>query len=550
MVRLSGMSHPGSSPPYLGTVAELEEALLQRIPLQYQADFLQPPHPSALTSADHGILPAQLEAAARLLRQAQESKQRVLIYGDYDCDGVTATALLWETLYHDWQLNVTPFLPHREKHGYGLRVEVLEEIFADQRYDVVITVDNGVVAHEAIAWLKEQGVRTLLTDHHEANGDLPSADVVIHSTQLCGASVAWILAAYLAPDKANERLDFAVLGTLADQVPLYGANRSFAWHGLQALAQSSRLSLQQMANQAGKSLAMADEWLVQYVLAPRINAMGRLGSPMPALRALVTRQPARIQRLLQELEETNKQRQALTEQAMQRVVTQVQSQLTEPCLVIAADIHEGIIGLVAGKLTEQYQRPCIVISTAHAIAKGSCRSVPGKHITEFLRAQNTIPWLSLGGHAQAAGFSIAADNVVSTREQLQQAAHDHWTLPTAQRQYEVVGELSPTLINTAALHVLQRFAPFGAGNDSPRFLLRGSVIGVRWVGKQREHAQFTLQMSGNDAHVQGICFRAHQYFTDPTGQLGTFIVELRPSTFPGKDLELIISDCELASPLP
>ncbi|MCD8484136.1 DHH family phosphoesterase [Candidatus Woesebacteria bacterium] len=524
------------------TQEELRAGLLSRIPENRRAQFFSPAPPGTLTAELHGLDEGALAAAKNRLQTAIEKQEKVLIFGDYDCDGVTATAVLWETLAESG-LTARPFLPHRERHGYGLSVTALEEIFSEYQPDLVVTVDNGIVAHEAFAWLKEKGVDTILTDHHTSDGTVPPADIVVHSTQLAGVTVAWMLAHALNPESAATKLDYAVLGTLADQVPLYGANRSFALHGLAALRNTQRRSLLALAEAAGTRLSEATAETVHFLLAPRINAMGRLGDAMDALRALVSKQPERTHQLVKALQETNRSRQELTSDLYEEVISSLSGKHEqEHLVVVSGEFHEGIIGLLASKIVDTTHKPAIVISTLGETAKASVRSVPGVNIVEFLRDQaESVPYVALGGHAMAAGFSIPLDTLETTQRHLETAARATISPDLLVPSIEVIGALDWSLLRGETLLTLQEFAPFGAGNETPSFLLEDIEIrDYRPVGRDGSHWLLTLADPRSGLPTKAIYFRAAEKITEPLHTYRHAVVELSPSNYRGKDVDIVV----------
>lgn len=518
---------------------KLTEALLSRIPEEARKDFFAPPHPKDLTEEQHGISKDSLLLAKKRIEKAITNQEKVLVFGDYDCDGVTATAVLWETLA-ELGLKTQPFLPHREKHGYGLSVTALEEIWQEVQPDLVITVDNGIVAHEAFLWLKEHGVDTILTDHHSSDGVFPKADIVVHSTQLAGVTVAWMLAHTLDPKIAEQKLDYAVLGTLADQVPLYGANRSFAFHGLEALRNTTRASLLAIAKATSTDLTQATTETVHYTLAPRINAMGRLGDAMDALRALVSKNPERTQHLVRALQETNSSRQELTNELYEEVLESLEHE-SEHIVVVAGEFHEGIIGLLASKIVDVTHKPAIVLSTTGEVAKASVRSIPGIDIIGFLRSLTNISYLSLGGHTMAAGFSVEKADLASSLQIIRDSAKEKIASESLLPSLTVLGNLQWDLLNTQTLDTLKRFAPFGSGNEAPVFLLE--EIGIRDfkpVGKEGKHWQLVLEDLATARQTRSIFFRAADKMTESLSEYRAVAIQLSESQYHGRKVDVII----------
>lgn len=521
---------------------QLRQALLQRIPESERELFFSPPHPQDLTSEQTGLSSTSLQAAAARIHQAIDKQEKVVIFGDYDCDGITATAVLWETL-RDSGLTAQPFLPHREKHGYGLSIIALQEIFKQKKPDLLITVDNGIVAHEAFRWLKEQGVSTILTDHHQPHGDTPPADIIVHSTKLAGVTVAWSLAYQLNPTAALKHLDLTVLGTLADQVPLLGANRSFAVHGLQALRTTQRPSLLALSELAGIDLNQATPETVHYHLAPRINALGRVGDPLQALRALVSRNPSRTQELMAEMEQANQQRQFLTKQSWDEVVVQIELQEVAPIMVIEGKFHEGIIGLLASKVVDVTGKPAIVLSLGDKIAKASCRSVKGINITDFLHGLD-VPFLSLGGHELAAGFSVALENVAQLKHEINIKSSNLLPINEQIIDRSIISTLDWLLLNSQTISIIQEFSPFGNSNEEPTFALSFDILeNIKAVGKSQTHWQLYFRNEAGQS-VQAIYFNGKQKWPSEEVAKNTqfAIVRLAPSTYAKKQLEIIVTD--------
>lgn len=518
----------------------LEKALENRLPQANKALFFSPPHPSILSPELHGIELSALDAAVKRIALAREKNEKVVIFGDYDCDGVTATAILWETL-RQFGITARPFLPHREKHGYGLSISTLQDVFEQGKPDLLITVDNGIVANEAFAWLKEQGVGTILTDHHSASGDLPPADVILHSTRLCGATVSWVLAHHLEPEFADLELDLAVLGTISDQVPLTGANRSFAVHGLEALRKTRRPSLLALAQTAGLDLKKASTHSIHYGLAPRINAMGRLYHALDALRALVSRNPEKITELAQQLQDVNQERQAVTQAAVLELQKDLHRYENDPFIVLSGPYHEGVIGLLASKLVESTGKPAIVVSTLGEVAKASCRSLGELNITQFLRGVEGVTFLSLGGHAHAAGFSLATENLEAQLEVIRTAARSQFRKEDFILVHEVIGKLAEPVVRATSLASLEKFAPFGAGNEEPLFLLENvEILSKEPLGKSGAHIRLKFRMPDSELPKQGVVFQASKRLPEVLPEIVSLVVKLQNSSYRPGLLDIIV----------
>ena len=482
---------------------------------QAKKEFLQPKHPRDISLSELGISSVEMQKALDILELAKDQNDKIVVFGDYDADGICATAVVWETL-HGLGYRAMPFIPDRRKHGYGLSQVAIEEILADQEPpQVVLTVDNGIVAHSAIALLREAGVTVILTDHHQPDAyGYPEADAVIHTTQLCGTTVGWMLARELNPKVAEQKLDLTAIATIADQVELFKANRSFAVHGLLALQKTTRPGLLGLMESANIDPAKLDAGSVNYGLAPRINAMGRLENPLDALRALCTKNVARAIELTNKLQQTNTTRQEITADMMELATQEAKNQKQQHVLVVAStEFHEGVIGLVAGRLVEQFSKPAVVIALGEQTGKGSARSVAGVNVTNLLR-QVREELLDVGGHPMAAGFSLNLDAVEEFRRKLQEFALAQIVPEQLNPALELDCALPSGLIVPALWTLLSQMAPYGAGNPTPTFAIQDLfVTGKDVVGAEGQHLKFRVKTAKNQ-ELSAMAFRAGSQYQD------------------------------------
>jgi len=472
----------------------LEAILLQNRGLTDGADFFQPPHPSQLPQSLTGIIPNKLKPVIDRLYQARDNHEEVVIFGDYDADGVCATAILWEALF-SIGIRALPFIPDRFNHGYGLTVAALDDLTKKSKPDVIITVDNGIVAYESLEAARAQGIFTIVTDHHQTDTKTLPADLILHSTKLSGSGIAWMLAHALVPETAATSLELAGLATIADQVPLLGANRSVAFHGLKALQNTKRVGLKELFAVAGVEQNSITEKTVGFSIAPRINAMGRIASAMDALRLLCTTSQVRAQHLAQLLQDKNVERQQLTLESVNLAKAQAEEQKNQPLLVIhSTTYHEGVIGLIAGRLVEEYKKPAIVIAVGESTGKGSARSTPQVNIVELLRSVREH-LLELGGHPMAAGFSISQDKLIAFTQAAQKKTTQLLKNEPEEAEIEAECLLPTTLVNLESALYLEKYAPFGMGNPLPSFQIDGvTCLSSQLVGKQGNHRKYTFQL--------------------------------------------------------
>ncbi|MEX0649943.1 MAG: single-stranded-DNA-specific exonuclease RecJ [Candidatus Andersenbacteria bacterium] len=490
----------------VSTLADLEHLLYQQRSLDAAAReaFLQPVYTRDIH--DPHLLYGMQEAVDRIYRTV-EKDERILVYGDYDVDGISSTAIMVSAL-QDIGANVTPYLPHRTDDGYGVNRAVLEKL--EREFDLLITVDCGVSNVEEINWLASKGKDTIVVDHHELPKELPAARAILHPRHpkgsypwpsLCGAGMSWKLSQALLrderspyakdPDREKWLLDLALLGTIGDVMPLLGENRVIVKFGIEVLRRTRRPGLQALldgANLSRGSLRVQD---IAFRVIPLINAAGRIDHPQAALDLLLAPNMTRAIQCATELMSLNKERQAITRRIVQEAERQVDPRSS---IVFAADTTwpAGIVGLVAGQLASKFSRPAFILGGNGKHAVGSARTANRINILEGLRTAEEYT-LKLGGHIQAAGFSVEETNIAAFREQLQ-VYFDKLPEPAgAGKTFTADALVDPALLSWETNRLLEQFAPFGEANPAPLFVLENmSVLDVRPVGKEGKHVKLTL----------------------------------------------------------
>lgn len=436
-----------------------------------------------------------------LMEMEEDPAGSIVIHGDYDVDGVSATAILWETIYYECGYkNVMPFIPHRVNHGYGVSIESVDEIVKQLtekglKPGLLVTVDCGITTKDSIAYAKSLGFTVIITDHHTKPYDdakSPIADATLHTYELCGAGISWVLSRSIVEGQAASGLlsgvDLVALATLADIQPLTGFNRSLVKAGLEALSRTSRLGLLALYRIAGIADKTITPYEVGWVIAPRLNATGRLEHALDALRLLVVRNENQADALAQKLDQLNKERQSLTFSAVEQAITMVEASWnkTSPIIVAHAEWHEGVIGLIAGKLTEKYQVPSIAIAINETNAKGSARSIEGINIVTILRTCEHL-FEGVGGHAAAAGFTLGARRV----DELVSVISNHVLTNSAEVVDDATAvdlELDLNWVNYSLYEELAKLEPHGLGNPRPVFYSKGvEVVDKKVVGKTGDH---------------------------------------------------------------
>lgn len=461
-----------------------------------------------VTSERVGIDKDQLQKTLQRIFLAIEKKEQIVVYGDYDVDGICGAAILWEILYK-LGAKVTPYIPHRIDEGYGLSIRGIENITSDDSVikdvSLIITVDNGIVANDAVLYAKKKGIEVIVTDHHVVGEKLPDAFSIVHTTKLCGAAVAWMLGQEIKGKKDEDHLDLVALATVADLVVLQGANRVLLQAGLKHLQNTKRVGLLALFEEAGIEKKKLGVYEIGHIIAPRINAMGRLEYAMESLRLLCTSQKERAKLLAEKLGATNKERQLITQETVLHALSVVRKVSLQKKLLFIADstYQPGVIGLVAGKLVEEFYRPSIVLSVGESVAKASARSIHGFNIIAFIREASHL-LVDAGGHPMAAGFTVKIEKIQELQELLEEKALAQIQDEHLVRVLRVDCEIPLSQIGTSLYEMICSFAPFGMGNPEPTFVSKECVIeDLRVIGKEGTHLK--LVVSDKSHHAQFSC---------------------------------------------
>lgn len=453
-------------------------------------NFLHPPEPHELTPGDVGMDVSSFEHALIRIKKAITDNESIVVYADYDADGITAGAIMWEAL-HSLGAHVMPYIPHRVDEGYGLSTKGIDAVTQQYHPSLIITVDHGITAKEKVAYAKQLGIDVIVTDHHVKPQHLPDCPIV-HTTKLSGAGISWFMAKELvAPKRDNELLALAAIGTIADLVPLVGPNRSIAKYGLVALNNTQRVGLEALLTEAGVMKGQLETYDVSHVLAPRLNAMGRLVHAMDALRLLCTKQKDKATLLAQKLGLTNKDRQQLTIETALHARSLYRSQ-TKLIFISSDSYNQGVIGLVAGKLVEEFYKPAIVVSKGEAVSKASARSIAGFNIVEAIRTCSDI-LVDVGGHPMAAGFTVETKNLPLLQARLEKLVEESLDEKKFTRSLFVDVEIPLSLATESLWQRLYDFKPFGLNNPEPVFVSRNArVENVRLIGINGKHLKMKI----------------------------------------------------------
>jgi single-stranded-DNA-specific exonuclease len=463
-------------------------------------EFFNPTDPMKITLKSLDIKESEVKKAINRIKLAKKLEEHVIIYGDYDADGITGTATMWETL-HELGIFVLPHIPERFSEGYGLNIESVKKLKKDDpKLGLIITVDHGIVAGKKVDEVKDLGIDMIITDHHQVGKKMPTPLALIYTTKIGGSALAWFFAREIVKklkvgnSKFNieERLELAAIGTIADQLPLIGPNRSVVKYGLAILNQTKRPGLLALYKEAG--LTEISPYEIGFMIAPRINSMGRLKHGLESLRLLCTRDRIKAVEIAGNIGRTNRERQKIVDEVVVHAKNSYKNIEEQFVIVLAHEsYHEGVIGLAAAKLVEEFYRPAIVLSKNGNIAKASARSISGFNIIEAIRKLENL-YIEGGGHPMAAGFSIETSKINIFTREINKVAKEFITKDLLQRKIKIDLEISFEEIDSKFLELINLFEPTGLGNPTPTFVSKGvQIVDSRTVGKDAKHLKLKLK---------------------------------------------------------
>ena len=458
---------------------------------------------------DPFMLPDMHQAVNRTY-QALFAGEKIAVYGDFDADGITATVVLVQGL-SELGATIIPYIPHRLSEGYGLRTPALQKL-RDQGVSLVITVDTGVTAVEEVEKAQKMGIDIIITDHHVPPEYLPQARAVVDpkrndsaycSTELAGVGVAFKFLQALLKGRGKEdvlhrSLDLVALGTVTDMAPLLGENRYWVKQGLELLNNTKRLGLQEIMRCAGLEPGNIDTGKISWKLGPRINSAGRLDDANTSYQLLITQDRQEASSLASELEQKNARRRQVTDQLMSMARGHIVAGGVERPLLMAGhdNYPQGVMGLVAGRLADEFNRPVVLVRIGSETCRGSCRSIPQFDLMVALRQCQDI-LSDFGGHTKAAGFVVSVGNLPQLQQRLLDIAENRLAGLDLRPHIDVDAEVPLTALTGETFQKIQQLAPFGCGNPIPTFLSRDvEVIQQQQVGNQGDHMRLKLRQKG------------------------------------------------------
>jgi single-stranded-DNA-specific exonuclease len=476
-----------------------------------------------VTLHDPDSLPGATEAAERIVA-AVRARKKIVIYGDYDVDGVCGTSILWACLRLAGAENVGYYIPHRVDEGYGVNAEAVRKLATEEQAALIVTVDCGISAVREAKLARDLGVEFIVTDHHTIGAEVPEADVVVHPRlegsrypfgDLCGAAVAFKLAWQVCKSfgdgkKASPALrDFLVrsiglvaMATVADVVPLAGENRVLVKHGMAGMFAEPTVGLRALMEVSGcldkRKLTTGN---IGFGLAPRINAAGRLERAMRAVELLTTDDTVVARAIAEELDRCNTKRQEvereIVEQA-QKMISEQGGSTGRSAIVLGREgWHPGVIGIVASRLLDVYHRPTIVVALDGTVGQGSGRSIPGLNLYDAIHACSE-GLIAFGGHSAAAGLKLPAALLPEFSERFERYCRDTLTAEQFQKVLVIDAEVPLAMLSLRVVEEIEALEPHGIGNAKPLLLASGvTILGEpRTVGDRKNHLQLRLSQSG------------------------------------------------------
>jgi len=481
----------------------MEEEQIEKFLKPKRSDFYNP----------YGM--PDMNIAVERIMKAIENKEKTIIYGDYDVDGITSVTVL-KSFLEERGLHVEVYIPNRLEEGYGLNKKAVEYI-AEQKYSLMITVDCGISAVEEVEYANQLGIETIVTDHHEPGNELPNAIAVVDAKRkdnqyqcrnLAGVGVVFKLIQAIGIKMGLEEkeylkyLDIVCIGTISDIVPLTDENRVIVKLGLKLVEQTRNLGLKSILQASGYN--KIDSVTISFGIAPRINACGRMGHQEEALNLFLSKDINEVNELTQKLNEYNKTRQEIEKRIYKDATTQIEEQglaNKNTIVLMGKNWHHGVIGIVASKITEMYFKPSILLCEEDDLGKGSGRSIPGFDLYEALtECKESIN--RFGGHAMAVGINVKKDKLEEFKEKLEQISKEK-NIEEIVPILKIDAQISLDEINKEMVNSLKKLEPFGEENKNPLFVFKNLKIDSIRALSEGKHLKLTLKDNKNIVNAIG-----------------------------------------------
>lgn len=483
--------------------------LLEERGLRTEVEKKQFLYPSLDDLADPSNFKNIDKAKERVLK-AIERKEKIVVYGDYDADGVTSTALMTKVL-REIGADVEFYIPNRFAEGYGLNEEAIQEMYREG-VTLIITVDNGIANIVEAEVAKQLGIDLIITDHHEIQEEIPEAYAIIHPhlsekyefKHLAGVGIAFQFAHYLLGSLPKKYLDLAAIGTIADLVPLLKENRILAYFGLKQLSKTEHVGLKVLLKKSGLQ-EQVTERDIGFVIGPRLNAVGRLQDAKIAVDLLLTDDEEEAEEIADEIERLNTERQNIVNKIVEEAEQRVNEKDDLFIILYDEDWHEGVLGIAASRLVNKFHRPVMMLAYDKESneLKGSARSIPAFNLFENCMKIRHL-FMKFGGHSQAAGMTLAFEHLEEVKEQLEQLMREQLSDADYKKQINVSQSLSIDEITEELIFQISMFAPFGVANEEPIFHIEEKPVSIRQIGQENNHLK--IQFSKNGQLVEALGF--------------------------------------------
>lgn len=493
---------------------------------------------------DPFLLP-DMEQAVERIEQAINNNEKILVYGDYDADGITSTTILIK-FFKEIGVEVDKYIPNRLEEGYGINNKALEEI-KNRGIDLIITVDTGITANDQVKYANELGLDVIITDHHEPSDEIPKAIAVIDAkrknnkypfNQLAGCGIAFKLTQAISikrklePSKYLKNLDIVSIGTISDLVPLVDENRVIVKLGLMLVKQTKNIGLKKLLLKS--QLREVDSMSISFGITPRINAAGRLGNQYDALNLFITEDAKEAERLSEILNSYNIERQKIGNKIYEEAISQLKDE-EKNCIILGKeDWHHGVIGIVSSKITEKFNKPSILLCFENNIAKGSGRSVPGFDLYKAISSTKEY-LLGFGGHTMACGLSLTVENFEKFKKEITKYIDENLDISKLEKEIYIDEILTIDDLDIEKIKELKSLEPFGEENLEPIIMYENIEInGIRTLS---ENKHLKLSLKKNDKIIDAIGFNlgelAEKY---KIGDTIDIIGNIEINSFNGKDL--------------
>lgn len=536
------------------TSKDIINILLKNRKIKDIKEFLNPQTPLNISLSDFK-LKAEFKKASKILKKIKKNNEMIVVYTDYDADGITGGAILWETLYL-LGFKVMPYIPHRKHEGYGFSKKGIDNIKKEFNPKLIITVDHGISSDEKIKYAKKLGISVIITDHHIKPKKLPkNAECIFHISELSGAGVAYFFAKEIYQEfkknsKSNSNklkilglnfkydyLSLSAIGIVADLIPLIGKSRSIVKYGTHAFKNVKRCGIKHIIDEAGIKNNIST-YEIGFIIAPRINAVGRLGHAMDALRLLCTTDNKKAHQLAYQIGKTNIERQKLVEKALKTAKKQAEKikKLNKIIILKNNSWHEGIIGLIASKIMQEYYRPVIIMTESNGFLKGSARSISSFDITGFLKSMKKL-LVDVGGHKQAAGFTIKKASVQEFIKKAVTKANRLISKKDLDKSITADIKIPLSKITLSLTKSLEILKPFGIANPKPLFYSKAQILDVKIIGKNRNHIKIIAKDPDIKSYpIELLLFNSIDKFNELTrGEIINVVYNIEINRWNGKE---------------